>query len=365
VHILVDLNGYTKGARTGIFALKPSPIQIQFMGFAGTMGADFIDYIIGDITVIPEAFRMYYKEKVLYMPHSYYINDYKESYSSTIERHDKSITREKYGLSEDSFVFCNFNQLFKISPEIFDVWMKILKRIPNSVLWLLKWPALAESNLKQEAKKRGVRDDQIHFTDVVPKSEHLARCYLADLCLDTPVYNSHASACDVLWAGTPMITLPGDRMASRVGASILTAAGMDELICHSFAEYEELAVTLATDVNKLYHVRQKLESSRQTCALFDTARYVKNLEIGIERIWEKYEARQITDHIFVEDKLPLGISTGENIFDAKDENPMLSGFNSPVIGSPKQTHEVSDSYGDDVFEKDITSPSKSDNGYES
>jgi protein O-GlcNAc transferase len=382
VHILIDLNGYTKHARTDIFALKPSPVQMHYLGFPGTMGAKFYDYIVADPTVIPEAFRMYYREKVMYMPHSYLVNDHKQAYPGVFDK-EKRLTRAKYGLSEDTFVFCNFNQLYKISPEIFDVWMRILKRVPNAVLWLLRWPGLAEANLLQEAKKRGVREDQLHFTDVVPKQEHIYRGYLADLSLDTPVCNSATTACDILWAGTPLITLPGDRMASRIASSLLSAAGMDELICSSYAEYEELAVTLALDVDKLYQLRRRLEGSRSNSAAFDTARYVKNLEKGFETVWSLFERGLPPDHVHVEDGEPVAVDAGDDVFDgpadgiadgiadgmltvATDEevNPALApkagaeagagaGVDKSKSKSRDDPQEMSGSYDDAIFEEEM------------
>ena len=359
VHILVDLNGYTKNARTDVFALKPSPIQIHFMGFPGSMGADFYDYMIADDIVIPEAFRMYYREKIVYMPHSYVVNDHKQAYPNVLNK-EKKITRAKYGLSEDKFLFCNFNQLYKIGPEIFDVWMRILRRVPNSVLWLLRWPGIAESNLLQEAKKRGIREDQIHFTDVVPKQEHILRGYLADLALDTPVCNGSTSTCDILWSGTPMVTIPGDRMASRIGSSLLKAAGLDELVCSSIAEYEELAVTLALDVDKLYQLRRKLESSRKNCAAFDTTRYVNNLELGLQMAWERFEAGLPPDYIFVEDVDPIAVDVGDSIFGIDDQgDPPLPVMDEEVditksasADNGENRQDISGSYGDDSFEED-------------
>lgn len=354
VLILIDLNGYTKNARTAIFALKPSPVQIHFMGFPGTMGADFYDYIIADPVVIPEAFRMYYREKILYMPHSFVVNDHKQAYPGVLSK-ERKLTREKYGLDEDKFVFCNFNQLYKIGPEIFDVWMRILKRVPNSILWLLRWPGLAEANLLQEAKKRGIREDQIFFSNVVPKQEHINRGYLADLALDTPVCNAHTSACDILWSGTPLLTLPGDRMVSRVSASILTAAGMNELICSSFAQYEEMAVTLALDVDKLYQLRRRLESSRTNSAAFDTQRYVKNLEAGFQAIWKRYEDGLPPDYVFVEDSSPVTTDVSDSLFAGEVNGDMLTMMNDDekLIDKLVSKEEMSNSY-DDVFEEDDT-----------
>eukprot|EP00981_Chlorochromonas_danica_P001352 scaffold289_cov169-Ochromonas_danica.AAC.13 len=201
VHILINLNGYTKGARTEIFALKPSPIQASFMGFCGTMGADYINYLIADSVAVPRELRPFYHEKILSMPHSYFANDHKQSCvdwvsPEVLTKH--GIQRQRYGISEDKFVFCCFNQLYKIDPEIFKVWMRILKRVENSVLWLLRFPAMGEENLRREAAAQGVREDQIIFTDVAPRAEHIMRGYLADLFLDTSACNAHTTACDIL-----------------------------------------------------------------------------------------------------------------------------------------------------------------------
>ena len=344
LQILVNLNGYTKGARNEIFALRPAPIQVSFMGFCGTMGAPFMHYIIADDTVIPPELRSYYDEKIISMPHSYFVNDHAQSsrfllsegnqVSSGEEGGESKqqqvgeeeepqaektssandvVRRAQYGLSEDSFVFCNFNQLYKITPALFDTWVRILKRVPNSVLWLLRFPGVAEENIMREARKRGLRYDQIVFSDVVPKEEHLRRCVLADLCLDTTSYNSHTTACDLLWAATPIITCPGDKMASRVCASLLKACGMDELIVPSLVEYEELACTLATDTDKLYEMRNHLEKSRTNCAAFDTARWVKNVEKAFDTIWEMNEKGVTFADVKVEDDAPIVVVAQEEL----------------------------------------------------
>ena len=344
LQILVNLNGYTKGARNEIFALRPAPIQVSFMGFCGTMGAPFMHYIIADDTVIPPELRSYYDEKIISMPHSYFVNDHAQSsrfllsegnqVSSGEEGGESKqqqvgeeeepqaektssandvVRRAQYGLSEDSFVFCNFNQLYKITPALFDTWVRILKRVPNSVLWLLRFPGVAEENIMREARKRGLRYDQIVFSDVVPKEEHLRRCVLADLCLDTTSYNSHTTACDLLWAATPIITCPGDKMSSRVCASLLKACGMDELIVPSLVEYEELACTLATDTDKLYEMRNHLEKSRTNCAAFDTARWVKNVEKAFDTIWEMNEKGVTFADVKVEDDAPIVVVAQEEL----------------------------------------------------
>ena len=197
VHILINLNGYTKGSQNEIFALRPAPIQMSLMGFCGTMGAPFMDYLFADPTVIPSEFRTYYDEKIISMPHSFFVNDHKQSARFILDN-SQSVKRAQYGIEEDKFVFCCFNQLYKIDPTLFDTWMRILKRVPNSVLWLLRFPQDGEENIFNEARKRGLRHDQIVFSDVAPKDEHLARCVLADLSLDTMSYNSHTTACDLL-----------------------------------------------------------------------------------------------------------------------------------------------------------------------
>jgi protein O-GlcNAc transferase len=304
VHILINLNGYTRGARNEIFALRPAPIQVSYLGFCGTMGADYIDYMIADATTIPAENKSYYSEKILTMPHSYFVNDHRQSSRQVVNKVDMP-TRRQYNISEDAFVFCNFNQVLKIDPKIFDIWMNILKRVPNAVLWLLRFPSLAEENLRKEARKRGIQENQIIFTDVAPRDEHIKRGFLADLFLDTPLYNAHTTGCDILWSGTPIITLPGDKMASRVAASLLQASGLKELVVSSYAEYEELAVALALDPHRLYSMRMHLEANRDQCPCFDTTRWVKNYESGLQSIWKRRESGLAPDHVVVEDSEPV------------------------------------------------------------
>ncbi|KAJ0393390.1 hypothetical protein ATCC90586_012241 [Pythium insidiosum] len=300
IHVLVNLNGYTKGARNEIFALKPAPVQVSYMGFCGTLGADYVHYMIGDAVVVPREHRRFFSEKMINMPHSYFVNDHKQSARDVLDV-DKCPTRAHYGVPENQFVFCNFNQVYKIDPATFRTWMNILKRVPNSILWLLRFPPIAEANLRAEARAQGVKDSRLHFTDVAPKDEHLKRGYLADLFLDTPECNAHTTGCDILWGGTPMITMPKDRMASRVASSLLKAAMLDEMITSSLEEYEELAVALASDLDKLWEIRRRLEDGRLTCPLFDTARWVKNMETGLVMAWDRHEAGLEPDHIDVPD----------------------------------------------------------------
>lgn len=200
IHILINLNGYTRGCKNEIFALHPAPIQMQYLGFCGTMGSDFIEYIIADDVVIPRHKREFYTEKVLSLPHSYFVTDHRQSSDQILLPPDRDVlNRNKYGIPEDKFVFCNFNQLYKIDPQIFEVWMNLLKRVENSVLWLLRFPPEAEENINIEASRYGIKKDQIIFSDVCPHDEHIGRGYLADLFLDTPSYNAHTTAADILY----------------------------------------------------------------------------------------------------------------------------------------------------------------------
>ncbi|CAK4200481.1 unnamed protein product [Aphanomyces euteiches] len=303
IHILVNLNGYTKGAQTEIFALRPAPIQIALMGYCGTMGAEYIQYIVSDKVALPlDIAAVGFTEKVIYMPHSFFVNDHKQSARGVLDV-ESCPSRSQYDVPEDKFVFCNFSQLGKLDPSLFATWMHILKRVPNSILWLLRYHnnELVEANLKVEAKAHGVRENRLHFTDVAPKEEHLKRGYLADLFLDTAVCNAHTIGCDILWSGTPMITLNGHHLASRVASSLLFAADLTDLITDTLEEYEEMAVALALDMDKLWQLRKKLEEARMTCALFDTARWVRNWETALWLAWDAHEAGLPLDHIEVPD----------------------------------------------------------------
>ncbi|KNA11934.1 hypothetical protein SOVF_130120 [Spinacia oleracea] len=288
IQILVNLNGYTKGARNEIFAMQPAPIQVSYMGFPGTMGASYIDYLVTDEFVSPFRSAHIYSEKLVHLPHCYFVNDYKQKNRDLLEPncHPK---RSDYGLPEDKFLFACFNQLYKMDPEIFTTWCNILKRVPNSALWLLKFPAAGESRLRAYAAAQGVGQDQIIFTDVAAKNEHIRRSALADLFLDTPLCNGHTTGTDILWAGLPMITLPLEKMATRVAGSLCLATGLgEEMIVHSIEDYEERAVALALNPSKLESLRNQLKAVRLTCPLFDTARWVKNLERAFYKMWNLY-----------------------------------------------------------------------------
>ncbi|KAF4374583.1 hypothetical protein G4B88_004835 [Cannabis sativa] len=285
IQILVNLNGYTKGARNEIFAMQPAPIQISYMGFPGTTGADYIHYLVTDEFVSPSRFSHIYSEKIVHLPHCYFVNDYKQKNCDVLDPNCQP-KRSSYGLPEDKFIFACFNQLYKMDPDIFNTWCNILKRVPNSALWLLRFPAAGESILRNYAAQRGVQPDQIIFTDVAIKGEHIRRSALADLFLDTPLCNAHTTGTDVLWAGLPMVTLPLEKMATRVAGSLCLATGVGEdMIVNSLKEYEERAVSLALNRPKLQDLTNKLKAARMTCPLFDTQRWVRNLERAYFKMW--------------------------------------------------------------------------------
>lgn len=283
IDILIDLNGYSKGSRCEILALRPAPIQATWLGYPGTSGADYIQYLIGDHTVIPSADRGNYSESLVYMPHTYFVAYHRESSGRlSMTEEEEPATRSSLGLPQDKFVFCNFSQLYKVDRKTFDVWMSILRRVPNSVLWLLRFPPAAEANLIAEATSRDISASRLVFTDVAPKWHHIKRSALADLGLDTQGVSGQTATCDTLWGGTPVITCVGEGMASRVSASLLQSVGLAELVTDSPKGYEDLAVELATDTERLFEVRRKLESGKVTSPLFDTQRWVKSFEGAIE-----------------------------------------------------------------------------------
>ena len=280
VDIIVDLNGYTTGSRSAICALRPAPIQIRYLGFPGTMGADFFDYIIADKIVIPKDHEHYYSEKFVYMPHCYQVNDYAQPIS------EKNWGKEHFGLPENCFIFCSFNQPYKIDPVIFDSWMRILKQVPGGVLWLVFWNKIVEDNLRREAEKRDIQTERLIFAESLPKNEHLARLKLADLALDTRIVNGHITTSDALWAGVPVITLQGSHFASRACSSILSGLGISELITYSLEAYESLAIRLAHNPIELKEIRHRIAEDRLKMPLFDTPRFVRNLETAYKEMWK-------------------------------------------------------------------------------
>nr|XP_033706391.1 UDP-N-acetylglucosamine--peptide N-acetylglucosaminyltransferase 110 kDa subunit-like [Tursiops truncatus] len=404
IHILVNMNGYTRGARNELFALRPAPIQAMWLGYPGTSGVLFMDYIITDQETSPAEVAEQYSEKLAYMPHTFFIGDHANMFphlkkkavidfqsnghiydnrivlngidlkafldslpdvqivkmkcpdggdnadssntalnmpvipmntiaeavieminrgqiqitingfslsnglattqinikAATGEEVPRTIivtTRSQYGLPEDAIVYCNFNQLYKIDPSTLQMWANILKRVPNSVLWLLRFPAVGEPNIQHYAQNMGLPQNCIIFSPVAPKEEHVRRGQLADVCLDTPLCNGHTTGMDVLWSGTPMVTMPGETLASRVAASQLTCLGCLELIAQNRQEYEDIAVKLGTDLEYLKKIRGKVWKQRTSSPLFNTKQYTVDLERLYLQMWEHYAAGNKPDHM--------------------------------------------------------------------
>lgn len=281
IDILVNLNGYFGDQRMGVFARRPAPVQVNYLGFPATLGADCIDYILADRIVIPEGEKQFYSEKVVWLPDTYQANDSKRPIAAG------TLTRREAGLPDTGFVFCNFNQTYKLTPDCFAAWMRILQQVEDSVLWL--WHGKeAQANLQREAEARGVATGRLLFASSLPLPRHLARLKLADLFLDSWPYNAHTTASDALWAGVPLLTCRGKVFAGRVAVSLLAAAGLPELIMETTADYERRAVELAQDAASLSSLRNKLAQNRLNCALFDTERFRRNLEAAFAKMWDIY-----------------------------------------------------------------------------
>ena len=283
IDIAVDLKGYTDDSRPGIFSYRAAPVQVNFLGFPATIGAPYIDYIIADAAVIPPENNRHYSENVARLPHSYQPND------RARERPVATPTRAEAGLPDEGFVFCCFNNVYKITPDVFAVWMRLLRDVPASALWLLEDNETAMRNLKREAGGHGIDPERLIFAPRVAPEAHLARHRLAGLFLDTAPYNAHTTASDALWMGLPLVTCAGRTFPSRVAASLLHAVGLPELVTSSAAEYEELARTLAHDSERLVSIKTKLETNRDTAPLFDTARYTRDLESAFVTMWERHQ----------------------------------------------------------------------------
>lgn len=279
--IAIDLKGYTGQARSRLFSGRLAPVQINYLGYPGSMGADGIDYIIADPVVIPPSSRDFYSEQVIYLPGSYQPNDDQRAIAET------GATRADFGLPEDGFVFCCFNHTYKICPKVFDIWMRLLDRTEGSVLWLLGSKETAKVNLRKEAALRGIDPDRLIFADGLPHDEHLARLRLADLFVDTFAVNAHTTASDALWAGVPVVTLAGEQFAARVGASLLHAVGLPDLVTDNVADYEALIARLAGDPQELAAVRARLAENRLSQPLFDTARYTAAIERAFETVHQR------------------------------------------------------------------------------
>jgi protein O-GlcNAc transferase len=281
IDIAVDLKGYTQGQRVGIFAHRCAPVQVSYLGYPGTMGAPFMDYLIADKVVIPPESQEHYSEQVVYLPHSYQVNDNHRAIADTVWR------KSDLGLPEEGFVYCCFNNSYKITPSTFASWMRILQAVPHSVLWLLGDNATAQRNLQQHAQAAGIDSSRLVFAPRMPLAEHLARHRAADLFLDTLPCNAHTTASDALWAGLPVLTQQGQAFAGRVAASLLHAVGLPELIVHTTQEYEELAIALARDPQRLSHIKAKLVAQRETAPLFNTQQLARHIEQAYAAMHER------------------------------------------------------------------------------
>ena len=291
VDIAIDLGGFTAECRTGIFAMRAAPIQLSYIGYLGTMGSDYYDYLIADSTIIPLDYQKYYSEKIVYLP-SYQVNDTKREIS------EKLFTKSEVGLPDEGFVFCCFNNIYKITPKIFDSWMRILTAVEGSVLYLLDANETATNNLRKEANAKGVSSDRLIFGKVLPTPLYLARYRIADLFLDTLPYNAGTTASDALRIGLPVITQMGKSFASRMAASLLNAVGLPELVTTNQDDYESLAIMLATNPLKLETIRDKLINNLPKSPLYNTKLFTQHLESAYQIMYQRYQEDSDHDHIY-------------------------------------------------------------------
>jgi predicted O-linked N-acetylglucosamine transferase (SPINDLY family) len=291
IDIAVDLGGHTFGNRAGIFALRAAPVQVHYLGYLGTMGADYIDYIVADPVVVTPQTESHYREKVIYLPDTHQVNDRNRVIA------DEVFSREELNLPETGFVFCCFNSGYKVSPATFAGWMRILKAVPGSVLLLYAAYEPIEANLRAQAAKQGVDPQRLVFGERLAPPEYLARYRTADLFLDTFPYTAGTTASDALWVGLPVLTLTGEAFVSRTAASLLTAIGAPEMITSTQQQYEQLAIELASNPQRLAEIRAKIQRNRLTCPLFDTPRFTRNLEAAYRAIHDRYRAGLPPDHI--------------------------------------------------------------------
>jgi protein O-GlcNAc transferase len=293
IDILINLNGYFGEQRTELFAARAAPIQVNYLGFPGTLGASFMDYIVADRCVIPENHKPFYTEKVVYLPTCYQAADNKRKIAASVP------TRLECGLPSSGFVFCCFNNSYKILPDIFDRWMRILSQVEHSVLWLLSDDQEAKANLQREASARNIDPQRLIFAKRVPPTDHLARHAVADLFLDTVPCNAHTTANDALWAGLPLLTCSGETFSSKVAASLLNAIGLPELVTTTLDDYERAAVDLALSGNKLALIKNRLAENRLAAPLFKTELFTRHLESAYQAMFDRYRAGSGPEHIYV------------------------------------------------------------------
>ena len=284
IHIAVDLKGYTQDARPGILSRRPAPIQVSYLGFPGTTGADFIDYILVDRFIVAADQQPFFTEKLVHLPDSYLVNDGKRTIAA------RSPSRANFGLPAAGFVFCCFNNSRKITPPVFDVWMRLLRAVPGSALWLIDDTEPTKRNLRREAGARDVDPDRLICAPRCNPPDHLARHRIADLFLDTLPYNAHTTASDALWAGLPVLTCAGPTFVGRVAGSLLHAVGLPELVTHSLPDYEAMALDLAGRPERLAGIRNRLRDNRSTTSLFDADRFRRNAEAAYTRMWQIWSA---------------------------------------------------------------------------
>ena len=295
IDIAIDLKGFTQDCRPNIFAEGSAPIQVSYLGYPGTMAADYMDYLIADRTLIPKENQKYYSEKIVYMPNSYQVNVSKRSVSET------SLLRHELGLPNTGFIFCCFNNNYKITPSVFTGWMRILEAVEDSVLWLFSNydNTTTTKNLKKEAMKFGINEDRLVFATYMPTEEHLNRIKQADLFIDTLPYNAHTTTSDALRMGLPVLTCIGNSFASRVAASLLNAVNLPELITTNQEQYESLAIELATNPEKLKIIKDKLVSNLSTAPLYNTPLFTRHLESAYSMMYDRYQRGLDPDHIYV------------------------------------------------------------------
>jgi predicted O-linked N-acetylglucosamine transferase (SPINDLY family) len=283
IDIAVDLTGYTQGARPGLFARRIAPVQVNYLGFPGTLGVPYMDYILADEFVIPDAFRAHYAEQPVYLPHTFQAIDERRGNVDL-----PASTRAQAGLPQTAIVLCSFNNSYKLNPGFFDVWMRVLRSAPGSVLWLLADTPAVERNLRREARSRGVAPERVIFAPRAAYDRHLARIGLADLFLDSLPFNAGATAADALWSGVPVLTCAGEAFAARMAGSLLQAAGLAQLIARDPAEYERRACELAGDPQQLTQLKAKLAELRGSSPLFDSRGFCRHLEAAYVQMWERH-----------------------------------------------------------------------------
>lgn len=291
IDVAIDLCGFTKNAHIEIFALRAAPIQISYIGFLGTMGSDYFDYLIADEVIIPQHLRQFYSEKIIYLP-SYQANDSHRTASN------KHFSKADFGIQENQFVFCNLNNVYKITEEVFNSWMAILKNVPNSAILLYAENPIAAENLKRQAIESNIDPKCLVFAKRLPRADYLARYRVADLFLDTFPYNAGATASDALWMDVPVITLQGDSFTSRVASSLLTHLDLPELIHRSISNYQEQAITLGTFPDRLKDLKNKLISRKFTTPLFNSKLFVNNLEMAVVKAHEIHQKDLPAQDIF-------------------------------------------------------------------